>query len=80
MVDGLQQGLAQQWHADGSRRMFGEFVAGQRRGAFFAWQEDGSLDADVSGLYESGVRAAPLGEVALARAVDLASSTEEVTQ
>jgi hypothetical protein len=80
MVSGQLQGLAQQWHENGSRKMLGEFIAGQRNAAFFAWKEDGTLDQEVAGIYVGGVRSAPLGEVALTRASQLAANTEEVTQ
>ena len=50
--DGLRHGPAFGWYPDGSRRSEGQYVQGRKSGRWVYWREDGSIDKELTGLYE----------------------------
>ncbi len=50
--DGLRHGLATTWHPNGARRSEGRYSDGRRSGRWTYWNEDGSVDPQLSGLYD----------------------------
>ena len=53
------------------------FLDDLRDGPFYEWKADGTLDAEVSGIYKGGQRLGDLGETELAAAAALAADPTE---
>ena len=57
-VDSVKQGRSEQWYPNGTMEWSGEYADGFRAGEWSFWNEDGSPDAERSGRYEQGRKAA----------------------
>jgi len=57
---GLREGPWKRWYPGGALREENDYVAGKMHGQRRAYELDGSLDRERSGLFEEGVRVAPL--------------------
>lgn len=60
LQEGRFHGPARTWHRGERPASQGEYADGLRQGPWRFWHPDGSLDAFQSGVYERGVRIAPL--------------------
>ena len=51
--NGLRRGKWRSWYANGKRRAIGNYVDGLRDGKWDCWNEDGSVDPELAGEYET---------------------------
>lgn len=52
--EGKRQGLAERWHASGTKLAEGRYEGGRMEGEWQFWNTDGTLDASRSGCYRAG--------------------------
>lgn len=62
LAQGELHGPARTWHRGGALASEGDYARGERQGPWRFWREDGSLDLERSGVYEGGLRGAPLAD------------------
>lgn len=58
-IDGQREGAASEWYANGQERCAGEYLHGEREGAWVFFHSDGSIDAERTGTYVQGKRVSP---------------------
>src|SRR5262245_10324922 len=63
----IKDGPSVRWNRQGRKLDEGRYRIGKREGQWMFWNDDGSIDPDRSGVYESDIRARPAWSITLER-------------